>query len=121
MQRIYKSKIGWEFFVLFAVILTPQVVLSFFNSVTIYGVLVLLVIALFIVFTFNKTMYVIDGACLTVKSSVFYKKVIAIKTIRKVVETRNPISSPAASLDRLEVYFDKFDSVIISPKKKMNL
>ena len=43
---------------------------------------------------------------------------IEIKTIRKITETYNPLSSPAASIDRIEIFYNKFDSVLISPKKK---
>jgi hypothetical protein len=118
MIRVYKSKIGWEFLAMFLVVIIPQVVLSLFNPLSIYGVLALTGIAVFIGFMFTKTIYSVDGKVLTVKSSIFYNKTIDIKTIRKIVETRNPISSPAASLDRLEIYFNKFDSVIISPKEK---
>lgn len=118
MARVYKSKIGWEFLVMFLVVTIPQVVLSFFNPVNIYGVLALVGLSIFLGFTFKKTEYRLDEEILNIKSSIFYNKTIDIKTIRKIVETRNPISSPAASLDRLEIYFNKFDSVIISPKEK---
>ena len=45
------------------------------------------------------------------------KTTVTINSIRKIKETNNPISSPAASLDRIEVFYGK-QSVIISPKQK---
>lgn len=43
---------------------------------------------------------------------------IDISQIRKIQKTRNIISSPASSMDRLEVYYNQYDSLIISPKNK---
>jgi len=40
------------------------------------------------------------------------------KDIRKIEETNNPLSAPALSIDRLEIHFNKFDSLLISPKNK---
>lgn len=54
---------------------------------------------------------------LKVKYSFFYEKIIDITAIKSVKETNNPMASPAASLDRLEIKF-KNDSIIISPKNK---
>jgi hypothetical protein len=56
---------------------------------------------------------------LAIKCGFLFNKTINIQTIKKITETNNPISSPATSLDRLEIVYGKFDSVIISPKKKV--
>ena len=42
----------------------------------------------------------------------------AINTIYKISETYNPLSSPAGSIDRLEIKYNKSESVLISPKDK---
>ncbi|HEX8376850.1 MAG TPA: PH domain-containing protein, partial [Pedobacter sp.] len=55
---------------------------------------------------------------LQIRSGLFFNKTVSVESIRKIVETRMPMSSPAMSLDRLEVFYNKFDSVIISPKEK---
>ena len=64
------------------------------------------------------TEYTIDNDKLTVKCGFLYNKTIDIKSIRKITETNNPLKSPATSLDRLEINYGKFDSVLISPKQK---
>lgn len=117
-KTVYKTKIGWETVAILVVILVPQIGLAFFNPVSVYSVLLLLGVVILIVLSFSKTMYTIEGDSLNVKSGVFYNKTITVKSIRKIAETCSPLSAPAASLDRLEVYFNKFDSVIISPKEK---
>lgn len=117
-KRVYKTKIGWETVVILVVIIVPQIVLAFFNPVSVYGLLVMAGVVILIAITFSKTYYSIEGENLTVKSGIFYNKTINIKSIRRIVETRNPLSSPAASLDRLEVFYNKYDAVIISPREK---
>jgi hypothetical protein len=64
------------------------------------------------------TNYTIENGKLTIKCGFFYNKTIDINTIKKIAETNNPLSSPGTSLDRLEIVYGKFDSIIISPKKK---
>jgi hypothetical protein len=44
---------------------------------------------------------------------------IDIHQIKRIEETNSPLSSPAASFDRIEITYNKFDSVIISPKEKL--
>lgn len=43
---------------------------------------------------------------------------VALSKIKKIEETTNPISSPAASLDRLAIVYNTYDSVLVSPKEK---
>ena len=43
---------------------------------------------------------------------------IEISTIRKIYRTNNPLSSPALSLDRIAVVYNKFDEILISPKER---
>ncbi|WP_428663382.1 PH domain-containing protein [Runella sp.] len=41
-----------------------------------------------------------------IKSGLFFSKSLEINSIKKIVETRNPISSPALSLDRIELIYN---------------
>jgi len=43
---------------------------------------------------------------------------IDISSIRKIEATNNIISSPAASFDRLEIFYKTYESIIVSPKNK---
>jgi len=52
------------------------------------------------------------------KCGFLYNQQIKVSSITQIKETRNPISSPALALDRIEIKFDKYNSVLISPKKK---
>jgi len=82
------------------------------------GLLINLLVIIFIAYIFLRTYYIIDEGILRVKCAFFINKSFEISRVTEVMETNNPISAPAASLDRLEIVFDNHDSVIISPKQK---
>ena len=65
-----------------------------------------------------NTKYVIQGNKLKVFSGFIRFKPIDIQAIKKIEKTSNIISAPAASLDRIEVSYGRFDSLIISPRDK---
>ena len=64
------------------------------------------------------TTYTIQGNALKVKAGFLFRRTIDITSIKKIEETRNPMSAPAASLDRLDIQYGSFDNVIVSPKDK---
>ncbi|MCB0443641.1 MAG: PH domain-containing protein, partial [Flavobacterium sp.] len=43
---------------------------------------------------------------------------IDIHSIKRIFKTNNPLSSPALSLDRIAIVYNKYDEVLISPKFK---
>jgi len=45
-------------------------------------------------------------------------KTVPIDLIREISETNNPLSSPANSLDRLEIKYSSNGIILISPKDK---
>lgn len=75
------------------------------------GTITLIIILIAVLFHYTR--YKLEGNQL----SVYWIK-IDIQSIRKVYKTNNPISSPALSLDRIEIIYNKFDSILISPKDK---
>ena len=64
-------------------------------------------------FLFSKIKYVINGQIL----KIWWIKV-EIQSIKRIYKTRNPLSSPALSLDRIAIVYNKYDEVLISPKDK---
>jgi hypothetical protein len=72
----------------------------------------------FVVHLFATTYYTIDGAELKVRSGFLIHITIDINTITKIVPARSILSAPAVSLDRLEVFYNKYDSVVVSPLDK---
>ena len=80
------------------------------------GALFLGLFLLFIVHMFSTTYYTIEGDSLKIKCGFLYNQTIPIAAIRKIESTRNPLSAPALSLDRLEISYGKWDSVLVSPR-----
>ncbi|WP_425236631.1 PH domain-containing protein [Ulvibacterium sp.] len=62
-----------------------------------------LILAL-VAYTFKSTHYIIYHKVLKIRCGFFFNKTIAIDTIYKISESHNPVSAPAASLDRLELF-----------------
>jgi len=117
MKMTFKSKVGLKLIIPIAVILGGLSILFIVKGIW-PGLLTILGTAAFIVHLFISTKYTINNTNLQVQSGFFINQTINIKSIRKIVDTRTIISSPALSLDRLEVFYDKFDSIIISPQDK---
>ena len=119
MKKLFKSKIGLELAIPLIVVFGTVIFLTVFEKPGWLGFVILLLPVLFVVHIFMITIYTIENNKLTIKSGFLFNKTIDINTIKKITETNNPLSSPATSIDRLEITYAKFDSVIISPKQKM--
>lgn len=113
----YKSKIGWILVVVILLLLLAPIFQLLKKPVSI-GPIYLLLPALFIGYIFVSTYYEIGNGVLRVKSGFLLNRSILISSITKIEATKNPISAPATSFDRLEIFYNKFESVIISPKEK---
>lgn len=113
----YKSKIGLGIVLFILAILGTTSAIMIINHIWI-GLIVHFVVAGFIIYMFLTTYYLISGNDLTIKCGFMYNKTIKIENIKKITETNNPLSSPATSLDRIAIFYNKFDSIMISPKDK---
>lgn len=118
MKKIYKSKIGLELVIPIVLILGTTLFLTLIKEPSWIGIVILLPLILLLVHIFLTTNYTIESNELVIKSGFLFNRTIDIKAIKKITETNNPISSPAISLDRLEITYGKPGSIIISPKQK---
>jgi hypothetical protein len=67
------------------------------------------------VWLFTTTQYQFQGADLLIQSGPF-RWAVPIQEIRAVSGTRNPLSSPALSLDRILIEYGQGKSIMVSPK-----
>ena len=122
MKR-FKSKVSYgTLVVIFLLFFAPIIIGTINNGITknffvLNGILIL--VYAFILYLFLSTEYAIDKEKLKIKSGFIYNKYLNIDKIKSITKTNNPISAPAASFDRIEIHFEKFNSVIISPKDKI--
>jgi Bacterial PH domain len=116
MKRFY-SKIGME------VVVPIGLIIGFTSAIMIAqkawaGLAIHLLVILFIVHLITTTFYQLEGKSLRIKSGFIINKLIMIDSIRKIQKSNSLFSSPAASLDRLEIFYNKYDSILISPKDR---
>lgn len=122
--KVYKSKISYGVLVTIFLLFFGIFIYQFFNNNATTKSLVIVFIIhsvtlLFLVYMFVSIKYIIQNKVLKIKCSVFFNKTIAIDSITKIEKTNSLLSSPAASItDRIELSYNKFDSIIISPKCK---
>lgn len=116
VMKTYRTRISL-LLVLFIIIVSIVPVVFIDSPIAPYIVSVAIVdIVVFICFFGIK--YVIDGDVLKVYSFWGIHEDIPISSIKKIEKSRNPLSSPAASLDRLAVHYNKYDVVYISPRNQ---
>lgn len=82
------------------------------------GLAVNIAVFVFVFHMYRTTTYTIRDGVLVIRSGFLYRKEIPISTITRIRPSKNLISSPAFSLDRLEIRYGNGDYVLISPKQK---
>jgi hypothetical protein len=86
------------------------------SPATILALLMVLLVFALVASTFLSTYYEVDGDTLTVRSGPFRWRV-PLEKIDSVTPTRSPLSSPALSLDRLDIRYGK-RRIMVSPADK---
>ncbi|MDB4534689.1 PH domain-containing protein [Vicingaceae bacterium] len=123
-MKEFKSKVGYGILIPVLILLIGITLLPIINGEPIGAILTMIAIMVpviaFTLHIFFRTTYRInDRNELLIKCGFLFNAVIDILKIKSIKRTRNPISSPAASLDRIELKYGKWDSVIISPNDKV--
>jgi hypothetical protein len=114
---VYRTKISWGLWIPVFLMLTITGAFMVRDGAW-PGLIVNLFVLFMIIHLLTNTYYEIEGDLLTIRSGIIYKKSIEVSRIRKITETNNPLSAPAASLDRLAIMYDKWTTVLISPENK---
>lgn len=87
----------------------------------IFGAIVLLLVTVglpcFLLWMWIKTYYVIEAPHLIIHFGPFKKKIL-LESITKVKKMTSPYSGPALSLRKIEIYYNRFDFIYISPKNR---
>lgn len=115
-MKVFKSKIDWWF----GLVLVYPIFVSIKSMLEgeWIGLLGLgVVVGLILVFS-KTTRYIINENQLIVKSTWIVNERIDISKITKIEKSNSVLSSPALSLDRLRIRYNKYDEILISPKEK---
>ncbi|MFN8325318.1 PH domain-containing protein [Flavobacterium sp.] len=111
-MKIYKSKIDWCLILLIVGVLGYPIVDGILSKEYTLSIVFSILLVLFY-FLAKSIQYKIDG-----ENLIIWRTKIPIQSIHKVYRTRIPLSSPALSLDRIGVVYNKYDEIFISPKER---
>jgi hypothetical protein len=118
MKKTFRSKIDMLILVPVILVLAGVGVYMTVNGILV-GEIAIALIGLFIVYTYVYTSYVVtDDNKLKIRSGFLYNQEIYIKSIKKVRPTKNHRASPALSSDRLEISYNRYGRVVVSPNNK---
>ncbi|RFZ94720.1 hypothetical protein D0C36_04050 [Mucilaginibacter conchicola] len=117
--QIYQSKKGWVIYIPFLITIAV-VVLSIASGKYLPAIICLVVVLGLTLPMLLNTKYTISNNNLNVRCGFMININVDIAAITKIEHTRSPLSAPALSLDRLEIFYNKFDSVMISPQDSDN-
>ena len=102
------------------------VILLFFVVMAVYGIIIqewLMAIistisSAYFCLIFFTMRYVIDDEYLLIRTKFFPSQKVALQNIRKIEESNSILAAPAFSFDRLEIIYNKYDSILVSPEDK---
>jgi len=117
MVATFKSKIGLGLVIPLGIILTGVSVQLIIAGAW-FGLVIIALVVLFIGHMLFTTYYVVSEGMINIRCGFLVNQNVAIPSIKSISETNNALSSPAASLDRLQIAYGKYDTVMISPKDK---
>lgn len=119
----YKSKFGYEIIVFLTVIFGAIIGFMIYQSEPIKAIISVcgifaLVYGFFLYLNFSTKYTITKDGLLKVKCGLIYNKLFDINKIKSIKKSNNWISSPAPSLDRIELTYGQFGLIVISPKDK---
>lgn len=114
MDRVFKSKVGWWYH--FAILLIVAGCIKVFLSTNVWAIVAMLAVAMLALHVLFNTWYKItaDGV-LIAHCSIFPEKRIPVSEISALERTVLPVSSYALSLDRLIIYKEGKQWLLVSP------
>ena len=119
MKTVYPTKVSVTLVLIISLImgciLVPYAIKNLWIPFTI-----ILIFHFLLLFMLANIKYVITESQLIIDQSLgkWGKEVIDISTIKSIEPTHTILSAPASSLDRLRISYNKYDEIVISPRRK---
>ena len=117
MRKIYKSKVALAF-------VLPLIVLILLSSFLLIktlwlpAVITIIFIGLYIHLYLTTYYELTPDKKLKVQSGFIFKKEIYINSIYRIRKAKSRSASPALSNDRLEIFYNRYGSLMVSPEHK---
>ena len=116
MKR-YPSKISYGL-LLFVIAVIVGTTIPIISQGNLLGLGINLLTLLFVLYVFFSIYYTIEGNILIISIGFVTMKKIDISKIMMISKSNSWISSPAASLDRLKISYNKHSNILVSPRDK---
>ncbi len=120
MDTYYSKKDFWlGTFLWGSLIASLGLIVYNFEPVTsMFIVLAITLICLaFVAWIWFDTKYIIKNGEIKINAGPINYAPVPIQKIKSIKKTKTWLSSPACSLDRIEINYNKYDSIVISPMK----
>jgi hypothetical protein len=118
MKKIYRSRIDLVLLLPVTALLLALLIYSLVEGSLLIS-LAIVVIVVFLLYVCLTTFYEFTkDKKLKVHSGFLYNREIHINSIRKIKSARNHSASPALSHDRLEIFFNRYGRVLVSPEHR---
>ena len=119
MKTVYPTKVSVTLVLIISLIMGCILVPYAIKSLWI-PFIIILILHFLLLFMLANIKYVITESQLIIDQSMgkWGKEVIDISTIKSIEPTHTILSAPASSLDRLRISYNKYDDIIISPRRK---
>ena len=116
MKTVYPTKVSITLILIISLIMGCILIslavsskwIPFFINLLLYVSVVYLMVS--IKYEINESQLIIHQA--------MGKMVIDINTVKSIEPTHTILSAPASSLDRLRINYNKYDDIVISPRRK---
>ena len=120
MEKTYRSKVDLWIVVVIVLAVACSVAPFFQEGQPLLGIAIGIAATFVFVWMLRSTRYIVRGDVLVIKSCFLSYGTWRIADIESIRPTHNPLSAPAASLDRLEIRFIGRRSVLVSPRRKQD-
>ena len=118
MKKTYRSKIELALFVPIIMVISVTGILFAINHLW-AGLLLAVAVLFFLAYLCLDTFYELTADMkLKVKSGFLFNKIIYVNSIKKIRCTRSVHASPALSADRVQIFYNRYGVLMISPQDK---
>lgn len=118
MKKTFKSKIDLPVLLPIIIVFLTAEIFMIVKGIVI-GVIAITLLSIFISYLCIDTRYITNGSSLRIKSGFLFDQEIYIKSIKRVSPVKqHGVKSPALSFDRLEICFNRYGRIIISPNNQ---
>lgn len=118
MKKIYRSTIELPLFLPIALLLIVAEIILLVNQLWLFAFLTMALLAFLVHLYMNTSYELTKDKKLRVRSSFFFKREIYVNSIHKIRPARNHSASPALSNDRIEIFYNRYGSMLISPEHR---